>query len=83
MEKTFLLQVREAKAKNGSAFKSFKGELGNGGKLVDVRMKKDVDLKLFEGGELFKVTCEVSDASANYIYPRFYAGNFKTVERIK
>lgn len=84
MSQTFLVQAREAKTKDGKSFRTFKGELGKGGRLVDVRFKMDVDTRLFAEGTLFNVTAEtVNDASDNYIYPRFYVGDVVSVERLK
>ena len=81
--KELIVKVRfiEDKAK-GIAFKSFK-YVSDGGKMVDLRFKKDVDLNQFDGMNKFKVVVkEFNDCGDRYEYPRAYAGGIVSVEKI-
>lgn len=57
--------------------------VGDGGKLVDLRWKKDTDLHELNECKKARVTVDyLSDASERYEYPRFYAGGIVAIEKI-
>lgn len=59
------------KSATHEAFTSYK-LVGEGGRLVDLRMCRNVDTRLFDGMKKFVVNAVVEDASARYEYPRYY-----------
>lgn len=82
-ETTLIVKARfiEDKAK-GIAFKTFK-YVADGGKMVDLRFKRDVDLSQFDGMNKFKIVVkEFNDCGDRYEYPRAYAGQVVSVEKI-
>lgn len=71
-ERTIIVKLVELK--NGTAFPSFKYvDDENGGKLVDLRFKRDVDIKKFDGMYKFKAKFNYWQTSNAYEYPRIYA----------
>ena len=83
MEKVKVIVRNIPKAKNHEAFTAYQLVV-DGGRLVDLRMCKTVDTKLFEGLKKFYVMAEVEDASARFEYPRFYMKSIDpaTIEKI-
>lgn len=71
MEKVKVIVRNIPKGKNHEAFTAYQ-LVADGGRLVDLRMCKTVDTKLFDGMKKFYVMAEVEDASARFEYPRFY-----------
>ena len=71
MEKVKVIVRNIPKGKNHEAFTAYQ-LVTDGGRLVDLRMCKTVDTKLFDGMKKFYVDAEVEDASARYEYPRYY-----------
>lgn len=71
------------KTADHEAFPSYK-LVGEGGRLVDLRMCRNVDTRMFEGMKKFEVDAIVEDASARYEYPRAYCKEIKpdTIEQI-
>lgn len=79
---TITVLVRTVKDKTGKEFLTYR-MVGEGGKLVDLRWKKDTDLRELNECKKACVTVDyLSDASACYEYPRFYAGGIVAVEKI-
>ena len=71
------------KTADHEAFPSYK-LVGEGGRLVDLRMCRNVDTRLFEGMKKFEVDAIVEDASSRYEYPRAYCKAIapETIEKI-
>lgn len=71
------------KTADHEAFPSYK-LVGEGGRLVDLRMCRNVDTRLFEGMKKFEVDAVVEDASDRYEYPRAYCKAIasETIEKI-
>ena len=46
------------------------------GRKVDLRFRKDVDIRVFDGLVKFKASFEEFQVSTRYEYPRAYAGGF-------
>ena len=79
---TIAVLVRPVKDKTGKEFMAYR-MVGDGGKLVDLRWKKDTDLRELNECKKARVTVDyLSDASARYEFPRFYAGGIVAVEKI-
>jgi len=79
---TFVVLVRPVKDKTGKEFLTYR-MVGEGGKLVDLRWRKETDLRILNECKKARVTVEyLSDASARYEFPRFYAGGIVAVEKI-
>lgn len=74
--------VRSVKDRTGKEFLTYR-MVGDGGKLVDLRWKKDTDLRELNECKKARVTVDyLSDASARYEFPRFYAGGIVAIEKI-
>ena len=79
---TITVLVRPVKDKTGKEFMTYR-MVGDGGKLVDLRWKKDTDLRELNECKKARVTVEyLSDASNRYEFPRFYAGGIVAIEKI-
>lgn len=79
---TFTVLVRPVKDKTGKEFMTYR-MVGEGGKLVDLRWKKDTDLRELNECKKARVTVDyLSDASEHYEFPRFYAGGIVAIEKI-
>ena len=79
---TFTVLVRPVKDKTGKEFMTYR-MVGEGGKLVDLRWKKDNDLRELNECKKARVTVDyLSDASERYEYPRFYADGIVAIEKI-
>lgn len=79
---TFVVLVRPVKDKTGKEFLTYR-MVGEGGKLVDLRWRKETDLRILNECKKARVTVDyLSDASARYEFPRFYAGGIVAVEKI-
>lgn len=79
---TITVLVRPVKDRTGKEFMSYR-MVGDGGKLVDLRWKKDTDLRELNECKKARVTVDyLSDASERYEYPRFYAGGIVAIEKI-
>lgn len=79
---TITVMVRTAKDKTGKEFLTYR-MVGDGGKLVDLRWKKDTDLRELNECKKAHVTVDyLSDASARFEFPRFYAGGIVAIEKI-
>lgn len=83
MEKVKVIVRNIPKGKNHEAFTAYQ-LVADGGRLVDLRMCKTVDTKLFEGMKKFYVMADIEDASARFEYPRFYVKEIDpaTIEKI-
>lgn len=74
--------IKEVKTKDGKTFKAFKA-VNESGALVDLRFRKDVDTRELEKcGKAVIVVDRFSDASARYEFPRYYAGNIVSIDKI-
>lgn len=74
--------VRPVKDKTGKEFLTYR-MVGEGGKLVDLRWRKETDLSILNKCKKARVTIDyLSDASARFEFPRFYAGGIVAVEKI-
>lgn len=79
---TITVLVKPVKLETGKEFMIYR-MVGEGGKLVDLRWKKDTELHELNECKKARVTVDyLSDASARYEYPRFYAGGIVAVEKI-
>lgn len=79
---TITVLVRPVKDKTGKEFLIYR-MVGDGGKLVDLRWKKDTDLRELNECKKARVTVDyLSDASARFEFPRFYAGGIVAIEKI-
>lgn len=79
---TITVLVRPVKDKTGKEFLTYR-MVGEGGKLVDLRWKKDTDLRELNECKKARVTVDyLSDARARFEYPRFYAGGIVAIEKI-
>lgn len=79
---TIIVLVRPAKDKTGKEFVTYR-MVGEGGKLIDLRWKKDTDLRELNDCKKARVTVDyLSDASARFEFPRFYAGEIVAIEKI-
>ena len=79
---TITVLVKSVKDKTGKEFIIYR-MVGEGGKLVDLRWKKETDLRILNECKKARVTVDyLSDASARYEFPRFYAGGIVAVEKI-
>ncbi len=63
----------EFATKDGRKFDSWKVEIG--GKLVNLRWKRDVNTEEFKGIKKFKCTVGEFNEAKNSVYPKYYAGN--------
>ena len=54
----------------------------NGGKLIDLRFKRDADPSVLNDCKKAYITVESYNIAKNYEYPRAYAGKIITVEKI-
>lgn len=74
--------IKEVKDKTGKAFMTYR-MVSDGGRLVDLRWKKETDLRELNECRKARVTVDyLSDASARFEYPRFYAGDIQAIEKI-
>lgn len=71
-----------AKSATHEAFTSYY-IVTDGGRLVDLRFCRTVDIRLFEGMKKFEVNAEVEDASARYEYPRCYCNAIDPATLVK
>lgn len=79
---TITVLVKSVKDKTGKEFMTYR-MVGEGGKLVDLRWKKETDLRILNECKKARVTVDyLSDASARFEFPRFYAGGIVAVEKI-
>lgn len=79
---TLTVLVKPVKDKTGKEFMTYR-MVGEGGKLVDLRWKKETDLRELNECKKARVTVDyLSDASARFEFPRFYAGGIVAVEKI-
>lgn len=79
---TITVLVRTVKDKTGKEFLTYR-MVGEGGKLVDLRWRKETDLRILNECKKAHVTVDyLSDASARFEFPRFYAGGIVAVEKI-
>lgn len=79
---TITVLIRPAKDRAGKEFLTYR-MVGDGGKLVDLRWRKDTDLRELNECKKARVTVDyLSDASARFEFPRFYAGGIVTIEKI-
>lgn len=79
---TITVLVKPVKDKTGKEFTTYR-MVGEGGKLVDLRWRKETDLRILNECKKARVTVDyLSDASARYEFPRFYAGGIVAVEKI-
>lgn len=79
---TITVLVRPVKDKTGKEFLTYR-MVGDGGKLVDLRWKKETDLRELNECKKARVTVNyLSDASTHFEFPRFYAGGIVAVEKI-
>lgn len=79
---TITVLVRPVKDKTGKEFLTYR-MVGEGGKLVDLRWRKETDLRILNECKKARVTVDyLSDASARFEFPRFYAGGIVAIEKI-
>lgn len=79
---TITVLVISVKDRTGKEFLTYR-MVGDGGKLVDLRWKKDTDLRELNECKKARVTVDyLSDASDRFEFPRFYAGGIVAVEKI-
>lgn len=79
---TITVLVRSVKDKTGKEFLTYR-MVGEGGRLVDLRWRKETDLRILNECKKARVTVDyLSDASARFEFPRFYAGGIVAVEKI-
>lgn len=79
---TITVLVKPVKDRTGKEFMTYR-MVGDGGKLVDLRWKKDTDLRELNECKKARVTVDyLSDASERYEYPRFYADGIVAIEKI-
>lgn len=79
---TITVIVRRVKDKTGKEFLAYR-MVSDGGKLVDLRWKKETDLRILNECKKARVTVDyLSDASERFEFPRFYAGGIVAVEKI-
>lgn len=79
---TITVLVRPVKDKTGKEFLTYR-MVGESGKLIDLRWKKETDLRELNECKKARVTVDyLSDASARFEYPRFYAAGIVAVEKI-
>jgi len=65
-----------------STFKKYK-MVDSNGKLIDLRFRMGTDLTAVNACKKCIIHCKyLSDASANYEYPRFYCGEIVGVEKL-
>lgn len=83
MEKIKVIARDIPKGEHHEAFRAFQ-LVKNDGRLVDLRMCKTVDTRLFNGMKKFYVMADIEDASARFEYPRFYVKEIDpaTIEKI-
>lgn len=80
--KTIKILVKDIETKDGKKFKKY-SMVGENGKLVDLRFKMGTDLsKLNECKKAVIKVAYLSDASDYYEFPRFYAGEITSVEKL-
>ena len=79
---TITVLVKPVKDKTGKEFLTYR-MVGEGGKLVDLRWRKETDLRILNECKKARVTVDyLSDASARFEFPRFYAGGIVAIEKI-
>lgn len=79
---TITVLVKPVKDKTGKEFITYR-MVCEGGKLVDLRWKKETDLRELNECKKARVTVDyLSDASARFEFPRFYAGGIVVIEKI-
>lgn len=79
---TITVLVKPVKDKTGKEFMTYR-MVGEGGRLVDLRWKKETDLRILNECKKARVTVDyLSDASARFEFPRFYAGGIVSIEKI-
>lgn len=79
---TITVLVKPVKDKTGKEFLTYR-MVCEGGKLVDLRWRKETDLRILNECKKARVTVDyLSDASARYEFPRFYAGGIVAIEKL-
>lgn len=79
---TITVLVRPVKDRTGKEFLTYR-MVGDGGKLVDLRWRKETDLRILNECKKARVTVDyLSDASGRFEFPRFYAGGIVAIEKI-
>lgn len=79
---TITVLVKPVKDNTGKEFLTYR-MVGEGGKLVDLRWRKETNLRELNECKKARVTVDyLSDASARFEFPRFYAGGIVAVEKI-
>ena len=80
--KTITVLVKLVKDKTGKEFFTYR-MVGDGGRLVALRWKKDTDLRELNECKKARVTVDyLSDASNRFEFPRFYAGGIAAIEKL-
>ena len=79
---TITVLVKLVKGKTGNEFFTYR-MVGDGGRLIDLRWKKDTDLHELNECKKARVTVDyLSDASNRFEFPRFYAGGIAAIEKV-
>lgn len=79
---TITVLVKLFKDKTGKEFYTYRMVV-EGGRLVDLRWKKETDLRELNDCKKARVTVDyLSDASNRFEYPRFYAGGIVAIEKL-
>lgn len=79
---TITVLVKLVKDRAGKEFFTYR-MVGDGGRLVDLRWKKDTDLRELNECKKARITVDyLSDASNRFEYPRFYAGGIAAIEKL-
>ena len=79
---TITVLVKPVKDKTGAEFMTYRMVVENGA-LVDLRWRKETDLRELNKCKKARVTVDyLSDASARFEFPRFYAGGIVAIEKI-
>lgn len=79
---TITVLVKLIKDKTGKEFYTYRMVV-DGGRLVDLRWRKETDLRELNDCKKARVTVDyLSDASNRFEYPRFYAGGIVAIEKL-
>lgn len=81
-ERIRVLIKQVSKTDEHEAFASYK-LVGDGGRLLDLRMCRTVDTRIFDGLRKFEIDAIVEDASDRYEYPRAYCKEVKPETLVK
>ena len=80
--KTITVLVKLVKDRTGKEFFTYR-MVGDRGTLIDLRWKKDTDLRELNECKKARVTVDyLSDASNRFEFPRFYAGGIAAIEKV-